>query len=214
MTPLCGASDTGVMTLYVPRLPFSLDPLIAEAKRRARQRRFLIALVVVALAAAATALALGSSGGGSRSGGVGGRLGSRSPAGRPASAAQFRQMTTFFVYPQVRGGLLGAAWVSSTHPHIGLILLYPGHWLSEVQPGSYPMHSGELTTISPELLPKAANPVAAYLIRLPSGHPNGALLAQTLLRGPNVLRSELANFCAVGKRVAPALTASTCHPAG
>jgi hypothetical protein len=39
------------MTVQVPRLPFSLYPLIAEARRRARQRRFLIALVaVVALA--------------------------------------------------------------------------------------------------------------------------------------------------------------------
>jgi hypothetical protein len=76
------------------------------------------------------------------------------------------------------------------------------------------MRSGELTTVSPEQLPKAANPVAAYLIRLPSGRPNGGLLAQTLLRGPNVLPSELANFCATGKRVAAALTASTCRPAG
>jgi hypothetical protein len=31
------------------RLPFALDPLMAEAKRRARQRRFLIALVALAL---------------------------------------------------------------------------------------------------------------------------------------------------------------------
>jgi hypothetical protein len=40
------------MTVHIPGLPFSLDPLIAEAKRRARQRRFLLAVVgaVVALA--------------------------------------------------------------------------------------------------------------------------------------------------------------------
>ena len=37
------------MTVRVPRLPFSLDPLMAEAKRRARQRRVLVALVVVAV---------------------------------------------------------------------------------------------------------------------------------------------------------------------
>ncbi len=123
-------------------------------------------------------------------------------------------MTTFLDYPQVRGGLLGAAWVSSTHHDIGLILLYPGHWLSEAEPGSYRMHWGELTTVSPKQLPKAANPVAAYLIHLASGHANGGLLAQTLLRGPHVLPSERANFCAVGKRVARALTASTCHPTG
>jgi hypothetical protein len=35
------------MTLRAPRLPFSLDPLMAEAKRRARQRRVLIALGVL-----------------------------------------------------------------------------------------------------------------------------------------------------------------------
>ena len=35
------------MTAHVPRLPFSLDPLMAEAKRRARQRRFLVALLVL-----------------------------------------------------------------------------------------------------------------------------------------------------------------------
>ena len=214
MTPSSGASDNSAMELRVSRLPFSLDPLIAEAKRRAKQRRLLISLFVVAVAATPAALALGSGGGGSHSGGLSGRLGSQPPAGRPASTAELRQMTTFVVYPQVRGGLLGAAWVSSTHQDIGLTLLYPGRWLREVQPGSRPMPWGELTTISPKLLPKVAHPIAAYLVRLPSGHRNGGLLAQTLLRGPNVLRSELANFCALGKRVAPALTASTCHPAG
>lgn len=41
------------MTAHLPRLPFALDPLMAEAKRRARQRRFLIAVVVVVLAGGA-----------------------------------------------------------------------------------------------------------------------------------------------------------------
>jgi hypothetical protein len=40
------------MTTHVPRLPLSLDPLIAEAKRRARQRRVLLALVAVVVVAA------------------------------------------------------------------------------------------------------------------------------------------------------------------
>jgi hypothetical protein len=44
------------MTLRVPRLPFSLDPLMAEAKRRARQRRLLVALVAVVLVAAGAVL--------------------------------------------------------------------------------------------------------------------------------------------------------------
>jgi hypothetical protein len=45
------------MTLHVPHLPASLDPLIAEAKRRARARRFLLAAIVVAVAGAVAATA-------------------------------------------------------------------------------------------------------------------------------------------------------------
>jgi hypothetical protein len=45
------------MTLHVSRLPFSLDPVIREAKRRARQRRALVALGVVVLAGLAVGLA-------------------------------------------------------------------------------------------------------------------------------------------------------------
>lgn len=44
------------MTVRVPRLPFSVDPLIAEAKRRARQRRVLVALIAVVVFAAGAAL--------------------------------------------------------------------------------------------------------------------------------------------------------------
>jgi hypothetical protein len=46
------------MTLPVPRLPFSLDPLMAEAKRRARQRHALVALGVMLLAGLAAGLTL------------------------------------------------------------------------------------------------------------------------------------------------------------
>jgi len=46
------------MTLHVPRLPFSLDPLIGEAKRRARQRRLLVVLLAGAVVAAAVGLAV------------------------------------------------------------------------------------------------------------------------------------------------------------
>jgi peptidoglycan hydrolase-like protein with peptidoglycan-binding domain len=72
LTGLGGASDTGAMTLQVPRLPFSLDPLMAEAKRRARQRRTLIALGVLGLAGLAGGLPLAfrSPGGGSTNGGL------------------------------------------------------------------------------------------------------------------------------------------------
>lgn len=44
------------MSAYVPPLRVSLDPLIAEAKRRARQRRVLVALVAVTAVAAAAVL--------------------------------------------------------------------------------------------------------------------------------------------------------------
>lgn len=47
------------MTAHVPRLPLSIDPLIREAKRRARQRRVLATVLLgVALAAASTVLVL------------------------------------------------------------------------------------------------------------------------------------------------------------
>jgi hypothetical protein len=45
------------MTVHLPRPSFSLDPLLAEAKRRARQRRVRVALV--ALAVVATGAVLG-----------------------------------------------------------------------------------------------------------------------------------------------------------
>jgi hypothetical protein len=51
------------MTLRVPRLPFSLDPLIAEAKRRARRRRLLLTLGVAAGGAVAVTFALQSGAG-------------------------------------------------------------------------------------------------------------------------------------------------------
>jgi hypothetical protein len=41
------------MTAYLPRLPFSLDPLMAEAKRRMRKRRVLVAALLVLVAGAA-----------------------------------------------------------------------------------------------------------------------------------------------------------------
>jgi hypothetical protein len=58
LTATPGANDTSAMTLRVPRLPFALDPLIAEAKRRARQRRFLT-ISALLLVVVATGLTLG-----------------------------------------------------------------------------------------------------------------------------------------------------------
>ena len=57
-----GASDNSAMTAYVPYLPFSVAPLITEAKRRMKQRRLLVGLLVIALVggAAGATLALRS----------------------------------------------------------------------------------------------------------------------------------------------------------
>lgn len=46
------------MTVWVPRLPIAVDPLIAEAKQRARRRRFAVACLVVAGASVALGFSL------------------------------------------------------------------------------------------------------------------------------------------------------------
>lgn len=81
-----GASDNSAMELRASRRPFSLDALIAEAKRRARQRRLLVSVLLLAVAAAAVGLTLGLSGGGSQSGALSGP-GSKSAASRGTSPA-------------------------------------------------------------------------------------------------------------------------------
>jgi hypothetical protein len=66
------------MELRASHLAFSLDALIAEAKRRARQRRLLVSVLLLAVAVGVAAVVLGSPGGGSRPGGLSGELGARS----------------------------------------------------------------------------------------------------------------------------------------
>lgn len=78
------------MTVRVPRLPFWVDPLMAEAKRRARQRRVLVAIGVLLLAALAGGLthALRSPGGPNNgSGGAGFNSASLSATTRPPVTA-------------------------------------------------------------------------------------------------------------------------------
>ena len=67
------------MTEHAPRLPFSLDPLIAEAKRRMRRRRLLVVAVLLTAAAAAGSVVASRSPGGPGSGGP--------PAGHGALSA-------------------------------------------------------------------------------------------------------------------------------
>ena len=57
-----GANDNGAMTVRVPHLPFSLDPLIAEAKRRMRRRRLLVGVLLLLLAGSAVAAGFALSG--------------------------------------------------------------------------------------------------------------------------------------------------------
>jgi hypothetical protein len=58
LTPSSGASDNSPMSEHAWRFPFSFDPLIAEAKRRARQRRLLLAAVLLVLVAGGAVLAI------------------------------------------------------------------------------------------------------------------------------------------------------------
>ena len=71
------------------RLGFSLDPLMAEAKRRARQRRVLIAvgIALVVGASVGAMLATGSGGSGSGGGGQGSGGGIGSGSGGPGSGS-------------------------------------------------------------------------------------------------------------------------------
>jgi hypothetical protein len=74
------------MTLYARRLPFALDPLIREAKRRARQRRVLGAVGVVVAGGLVAALTLAL----------------RSPGGTPSgglATARYAQDGVSFRYP-------------------------------------------------------------------------------------------------------------------
>ena len=58
LTEKSGASDNGAMTLHVLRLPFAVDLLVAEAKRRARRRRLAAAAVAIAAVAAGVTFAV------------------------------------------------------------------------------------------------------------------------------------------------------------
>jgi hypothetical protein len=73
------------MTLHARHLPFSLDPLMEEAKRRMRKRRFLIAAIVLLIAAIAAGAALA--------------LRSPSPPPTGSTVASVRAVRLSFRYP-------------------------------------------------------------------------------------------------------------------
>jgi hypothetical protein len=98
------------MTLHLPRLAPTLDPLIAEAKRRARQRRSLAALgLVLVLGAAVATFALRSRGpAGTPGGGL--AAGSSADFGSPPIVAGTIPYALFTTVP---GRLIG--WAKTGH---------------------------------------------------------------------------------------------------
>lgn len=53
-----GANDTSVMTAHAAESPLSLDPLIAEAKRRTRRRRLFVVALLILVGAVTAAVAI------------------------------------------------------------------------------------------------------------------------------------------------------------
>ena len=109
------------MTLRVPRLPFSFDPLIAEARRRA-QRRWLIITLIAALLTGGTAATLA--------------LTSPGPPGAARLSASVRTQAKSLV-----GGIFFIGRVPADLPSHGLeagvVTVYKGsrHWTQPVERG-------------------------------------------------------------------------------
>ena len=102
------------MTAGVPALPLEIDPLIAEAKRRARRRRVLLLVAAGLLAASAAGIELAGSGSSGSSGAVPWlptkpNLGSAHPPLAPAcTASQLRASLTLKAEPgQFNANVLG-----------------------------------------------------------------------------------------------------------
>jgi hypothetical protein len=70
-------------------LRFSVDALIGEARRRARQRRVLALLLLVAVVAVVAGVIFGSSGGGSRGSGLPGQIGGLSDGSQSVRIGSF-----------------------------------------------------------------------------------------------------------------------------
>src|SRR5215471_1641019 len=87
------------MLARAPKWFFSLDPLIAEAKRRMRRRRLFAAASIVALAAAGAGLFFALHGGGSQPASRGGAIGIRLHEVKPPSAAPDHVVVNVFGQP-------------------------------------------------------------------------------------------------------------------
>src|SRR4051794_33075297 len=98
------------MTLHVLRLPIALDPLIAEAKRRARQRRLLVVALALALVAA----------------GVGGTFALRTPSGNGSPGAASPLVAGTASQPALTLGSRGPV-VAAWQRLLKRWLILPGH---------------------------------------------------------------------------------------
>lgn len=85
------------MSAHVPALPLELDPLIAEAKQRARRRRFILLVGVVALAAVSAAVTLRG-------------FGEPRPALTAATSCRTAQLHVSLTSGGVAGGTVGDAF--------------------------------------------------------------------------------------------------------
>jgi hypothetical protein len=83
------AIHNGVIEIHSPQPAISLDPLIAEAKHRARRRRLLILAAALVVAAIAAAVTFGSQGGGS------GQSGAAGAGTAPSDGTQTAQVGPF-----------------------------------------------------------------------------------------------------------------------
>jgi hypothetical protein len=90
------------MTVHLPRLPISLDPLIKEAKRRMRRRRLLLAAVLAGVAALAVGLTLTMPPGRQGKPGSSGAARSAQPA-QPAQSAVPSQIVKAFPLHSMSG---------------------------------------------------------------------------------------------------------------
>jgi hypothetical protein len=131
------------MTARVRRLPFSLDPLIAEAKRRARQRRLLLALGVAAGGAVAVTFALQSGAG---------------PAGAPSPAATGNEG------PVLAGGVApvtGGRVVATVTPDSGKV----GQRVRTIQVATAPIDASGNFVLRPDPTSRLLAPAIVEAIR-------------------------------------------------
>jgi hypothetical protein len=127
------ASDNSAMSAHASRLPFSLDALIAEAKRRVRRRRVLVATVLVLLGAVTAAAVIARSPGGPGSGGPSGGPrgpGSAGPTGGQPVGTPFQGLSAA-QHPRAKADRLDpsvVAWIAFLNKekrlhdlHVGLL---------------------------------------------------------------------------------------------